>query len=71
VPPRLCSYIQLVVMFANDAKHRAQSMEVVMAVAVQDDYSHHLEDYQSFLRIVRYVLAGLAVLLLLMLHFLV
>jgi hypothetical protein len=45
-------------------------MEVVMAFAVQDDYSQHWADYKSFLHIVRYVIAGLAVLLLLLAHFL-
>jgi hypothetical protein len=45
-------------------------MEVVMVVAVQDDYSQHWADYRSFLHIVRYVIAGLAVLLLLLAHFL-
>jgi len=42
-----------------------------MAVTVQDDYADHYSDYRTFLRIVRYVIAGLAVLLLLMLHFLI
>ena len=41
-----------------------------MAVAVQVDYSQHWADYRSFLHIVRYVIAGLAVLLLLLAHFL-
>ena len=64
------AYISIVVTFANDAMHQAQSMEVVMAVAVQEDYSQHWADYRSFLHIVRYVIAGLAVLLLLLAHFL-
>jgi hypothetical protein len=51
-------------------RHRRKSMEVVMAVTVQDEYAHHWDDYQTFLRIVRYVIAGLVVLLLLMQHFL-
>jgi hypothetical protein len=58
------------VTFENDARHRQKSMEVVMAVAVQDDYAKHWSDYQSFLRIVRYVIAFLAILLLAMAHFL-
>jgi hypothetical protein len=45
-------------------------MEVVMAVAVQDDYLKHWSDYQSFLRVVRYVIAFLIILLLGMEHFL-
>jgi hypothetical protein len=70
VPPLPLEYICTVVTFANDARHRTQSMEVVMAVAVQDDYPQHASDYRTFLKVVRYVLAFLAILLLGMEHFL-
>lgn len=41
-----------------------------MAGAAQEDYPVHVSDYRSFVRGVQIIVAGLAVLLLLMAHFL-
>lgn len=42
-----------------------------MEKAAHDDYADHASDYKSFLRGVRIIVAGLAVLLLLLAHFLI
>jgi hypothetical protein len=45
-------------------------MEVVMATAIQDDYAEHVHDYRQFVRVVQFVVAGLATVLLLLAFFL-
>ena len=42
-----------------------------MAVAMQNDYAQHVSDYRYFLRVLRYVIAFLAVLLLMLSYTLV
>jgi hypothetical protein len=45
-------------------------MEVVMAIANQDDSPEHMQSYRSFVRGVQLTVAGLAILLLLLAYFL-
>jgi hypothetical protein len=45
-------------------------MEVMMAVAAQDDYAEHVNGYRAFVRGVQLIVAGLASLLLLLAYFL-
>ena len=41
-----------------------------MAIAAQDDYAEHMQDYRHFVRVVQLVVAGLAAVLLLLAFFL-
>ena len=48
----------------------AEQATVELGVATGTDYAAHLHTYQSFLRLVKYVAAGIAIALMLMAFFL-